>query len=398
MKSCSSPDQMVDLSPEISALIACGSPTRPGGEDVLREALGRVTDWDALLKSAAEHRMMPLLHRSLVKMPELVPEATFSRLREEFFGNAKRNLLMANELLRLLELLGERSIKAIPFKGPLLAFSVYGDLALRQFNDLDILVSRERVMDAVNILVSQGYVPVHSLSGARQRAFLSFQHHHALHHPLTGVDIEVHWRVSPRIYSFPLFAEDVMARSEMICLSSRRILSPSPEDLLLILCHHGSRHYWRRLAWVSDIAWLISSREMDWRVLMERARGAGSTRTLLLGLSLAQSLLGARFPAAVEVMIQEDGMLSRLSSEAVRSLFRSGSEEETGIGEELFYLRARERRRDRIRYYLARALLPTVEEWEAISLPDALFPLYYLVRPIRLIDRYRSGILRWLAR
>ncbi|GAG91885.1 unnamed protein product, partial [marine sediment metagenome] len=84
---------------------------------------------------------MPLLYQSLKKTcPEAVPDDTLEQLRAYFLTNAKRNLFLTGKLLRLLELLKDNGILAVPFKGPVLAESVYGDLSLRQFADLDILV------------------------------------------------------------------------------------------------------------------------------------------------------------------------------------------------------------------------------------------------------------------
>jgi hypothetical protein len=47
-------------------------------------------------------------------------------------------------------------------------------------------------------------------------------------------------------------------------------------------------------------------------------------------------------------------------------------------------MRAQDRLRDRIRYILFRLFLPTVEDWKQVRLPDPLFFLYFLFRPLRL--------------
>jgi len=54
--------------------------------------------------------------------------------------NAARNVFLTNKLFEILNLFKKNDILALPFKGPVLAESVYGDLSLRQFVDLDILV------------------------------------------------------------------------------------------------------------------------------------------------------------------------------------------------------------------------------------------------------------------
>src|SRR5262249_28128936 len=83
----------------------------------------------------------PLLAFTLCgSFSQACPEGIADRLRAFLRVNASRNLLLAHELLRVIDLLGANGIRAIPYKGPLLASQVYGDLGLRLFSDLDILV------------------------------------------------------------------------------------------------------------------------------------------------------------------------------------------------------------------------------------------------------------------
>jgi len=59
-----------------------------------------------------------------------------------------------------------------------------------------------------------------------------------------------------------------------------------------------------------------------------------------------------------------------------------------------FQLRVRERWRDRLRCAVRGAVTPTVTDWAWPHLPEALFPLYYLTRPIRLAARCGRRLLR----
>ncbi|MHC5830140.1 MAG: nucleotidyltransferase family protein, partial [Nostoc sp.] len=71
--------------------------------------------------------------------------------------NGLNNIAQTKELLKILALLEYRGIEAIAFKGPILASSVYGNVALRQFNDLDILVRLQDFWQTKAVLVGQGY-------------------------------------------------------------------------------------------------------------------------------------------------------------------------------------------------------------------------------------------------
>ena len=70
------------------------------------------------------------------------------QLRERYHSNARRNLFLVSELLKLLKLLESHGIGAIAFKGPVLALYAYGNLSLRQQLDLDILVRKRDIFES----------------------------------------------------------------------------------------------------------------------------------------------------------------------------------------------------------------------------------------------------------
>jgi hypothetical protein len=89
---------------------------------------------------------MPLLYWNLHAVcPAAVPATTLDQLKRYFHTITLRNMFLVRELSTLLSMLDAHGIPAIPYKGPVLATSVYGNLALRQFRDLDVLL---RAQDA----------------------------------------------------------------------------------------------------------------------------------------------------------------------------------------------------------------------------------------------------------
>jgi hypothetical protein len=123
-----------------------------------RALLRENIDWSAVLQTALRHGVMPLLYRSLhTTCPDAVPQTFLERLRDCFCASAGHNALLTRELLKLLHLLEGDGIPVLPFKGPVLAVAVYGNLQLRQFGDLDILVRKPDVRRATALLQAQGY-------------------------------------------------------------------------------------------------------------------------------------------------------------------------------------------------------------------------------------------------
>src|SRR5438309_495022 len=100
-------------------------------------------DWQYLIQTALNHGVMPLLYWQLNKIcPEALPNEVANDLRQHFHTNAWHNIILSRELLRLLSLFETHGIPAIPYKGPALAASAYGNLSLRQFCDLDVLLHK----------------------------------------------------------------------------------------------------------------------------------------------------------------------------------------------------------------------------------------------------------------
>ena len=255
--------------------------------------------------------------------------------------NAGWNLSLTRELLRVMALLEKAGIPAISFKGPVLAAQYYGDIGLRQFGDLDILVSRRDVPRAKGILLSSGY---------RTLLCRWFDPHCQLLHLEGKTVVELHWELMPRIFYVAFDWKSLWNRAEPVSIEGTDVRTLSAEDLLLFLCAHGAKHLWERLGWVCDVAQLLRARPgLDWDRLLQSARKVGAERMLLLGFFLAHDLMGVELPALILRKTSADAEVKRLVLDMKSRLLRRAVGP-FGVVETLpFYLRMRERWRDRIR-------------------------------------------------
>jgi hypothetical protein len=283
-------------------------------------------------------------------------------------------------------------IAVIPYKGPVLAACAYGNLALREFNDLDILVRRQEVLRAGELLASYGYRLGYRLTRAQEAAFIRYADQYFYVHDRDSSVVELYWGFASRALSFLLSTERQWWRFERVPLGGGSVSTFSLEDLLLILCAHGSMHRWERLQWICDIAELIHvRRELDWGRLMERATAQGCRRALLLGLLLANELLGARIPEEVAQGLEADPVAKTLAGQVNESLFREDADSQGLFVESLFqpfHIKVLERLQDKVRYCVRQVTVPSMEEYESLPLPAYLFPAYRLLRPVRLTGKY----------
>ena len=395
---------MTLVSPEAKLLLCCARTSKSANSASRIAALLREDiDWVRVLELARKHRVTPLLYWHLgADDSGTVPKHVLEVLRAHFHDNNLRNLSLTGELLKITRAFEAKGIPVVPFKGPTLAVLAYGSLGLREFADLDILVRKQDVSRARELLTSMGYRRQDRVAGAQEAAFLRTRREYVFTRE-GGVVVELHWALTPRILAFRLKPEDLWDRVEKFTLGRDTVLTLSTEDTLLFLCVHGSKHFWYRLAWICDVAELLRARgeTMDWDRLTERARQQGAQRTLFLGLSLANELLGATLPRKISEKMRDDRAVKPLSRQVQEWLFQEPGETSDvfakGLAEESgfhpFRVRVRERLRDKALYCARAALTPTPEDWELLPLPQPFFPLYYVLRPIRLSGRYGQRLL-----
>jgi hypothetical protein len=366
--------------------------------DRLQVLLQQDLDWNYLLEVAPLHGMIPLLYTHLKNLSS-VPENVLKQLQTHFEGNAKRNLFLAGELIKTLNLFERHEIAAIPFKGVTLAINTYGNLSLRQFGDLDILIHPKDVLKVKEIMLNRGYQPPTSpLTKVQESAYLKSAAEYNFISQDNRVSVETHWGIVAGDFlpAFPpeLFWEDL----QPVTIGEKTVSSFSPENLLLVLCIQRSKHLWERLDWICDLAELIQNNpQLNWDKVITKATQIGSERMLFLGLYLAKEMLGLEVPEPVWMKVQRDRKIEKLALQVSQRLFTQQRERSPiGYRRVLFHLATRERLIDRIQYCWRLVTVPTQIEWMRSPLPDYLYFLYYLLRPIRLIKTHKLRPLQYL--
>lgn len=383
------PDPAPGISPpaEVELLLAS---TRVRG---VRECVGSGIDWDRFYELAAWHGLLPLVASSLKAAgPDVVPPAMSERMQEAFRRSAARNLFFASELARIVEWFREAGVPVIPLKGPALAFSVYDHFAQREFEDLDLLVPRPHVRAAAGILVAHGFTPALQLSKTALDSFIRTNYELPFDCEGAPLAIELHWGLQEQKFFSPALDPNAWwNRLESTTIGGVRLATPTRADTLLFLCVHGAKHCWERLKWVCDVARLVdSSPELDWPALHRRAQDMRVEREFLLGLKLASDLLGCVLPEAILAAAARDPIVPALCAE-VRQQLNRGPAERNLLESAHFQLRLRKRARDKARYVLVNVFVPTAGEWKTVPLPGVLSPLYYALRPLRLLANVILG-------
>jgi hypothetical protein len=341
-------------------------------------------DWDQFFRLAEHHCILPLAARNLTTHARGLSLAVAEALRTAYDASVRRNLWYAAELARISQHFETRSIRAVPYKGPALAESTYGDLALRTFGDLDFLISSDDFERGRQALAELGYRLSQDYTPPVDRFWLRTGYERAFDGPAGKYLVELQWRLLPRFYAVDLLAQDLLARSGRITVAGHSVPSLAPEDSLLALCLHAAKHLWMRLIWVSDIAETLRTQPIDYRLAFERARTLGVLRILAVSFWLAQNLVGCQLPVAAEELIAGDRAVPRVGGQFAARLARGASYDFESTEYFRLILELREQRSDRWRYLWRLVWTPGAGDLASVGLPERLFPIYRAVRLVRL--------------
>lgn len=358
----------------------------------LRARCGEGIDWGYLLSMAARHGVTPLVYCHLQDLcPEVVPTSWLTLLRERFHRNAQRNLWLASELVQILAAFEANRVPAIAYKGPVLAAAIYGNLALREFCDLDVLIPHGHLPEAREILSALGYWSPFDRAAAGRAAVGSpgqYQFSSADGEKL----LELHTEITLRYFPKAIDLERIAARAQPVSIGGRTVRTASPEDLLLLLCVHGAKDFWIQLKWICDVGEILRcSADLNWSAVWHEAQRLGCRRMVLLGLRLAHELLATPLPRDIKCLVEADSAVGLLVWQVGQQLFQEAGSS-PGLAERFaFRLRMRGNLMQGLRYCWRLGTSPTEEDWLSASLPGPLAPLCAALRPLRLLQKYGLG-------
>lgn len=351
----------------------------------LAELASKICRWEEVIEGARQHGILPTLFSELAAIePDIAPVA-LELARQEFERNAFQCFTNTAELLEVLNTFEAAEIPAMPFKGVVLGASVYGDMTARTAGDLDVLIYYRDLLRATRILRERGYdLTTKVLEDGSPEAKNYFEYH--FERASDGMVLELRWRLEltqPR-YKHDLGMDWVWPRRRTTELAGAKVPNLDAVSELLMLCMHGSKHVWSRLVWICDVAKLLESEpELDWNFAMKEAKSLGLWRCLALGVLLAQSVVGAQIPIEVLRRFKKERTVSRLAGFFEKHvLLEPGRVPDGRVPYDVQLLRFRER----AGVVLSPTFLrPTARDRAVIKLPKKLEPLYYVIRPFRLL-------------
>lgn len=382
------------ISSEINLLLCC-SQTRL--DNSVRQKINFLVkqqiDWEYLVSLATRHEVLPLLFNSLNAIsPETIPIPIFEKLKVYFQSNVKRSLFLTSQLLRTISILQKNGINAVPFKGPMLAASVYGNPAYRQFSDLDIIVPQKCFYKAKELLLSNQY---QSYLTKLEELFIF---NHAFQIPLCHTNgmfsLDLHWGIAPRKPRRNSGFSCLWDNLSSIFLGGQLVPNFSPESTLLIQCINATKEpHQQSLKQICDINETIQAYpDLCWDIVLHQAHQFGCRRLVLIGLYLTQKLYGTILPDEIIEQILALPIVRTLAEELKQRFLKDAGRLKEDFTKTYFvnkYNFQTTETRDQLLFIFDKIITPHAEDRQFITLPSSLYYLYYLVRPIRLIGGYK---------
>lgn len=381
---------MTQLSAEWQLLLACAR-TRltPAQQEQIAALVPTVTNWPGFLQLVDRQAVTPLVWRSLTSGREInLPETVHVGLRQRVEHNTYQALLLAAELARLVRRFEQAGIRVIPLKGPVLAVQLYGDLALRQAGDLDLFVDPQRFDEAERIVLELGYTrssPSFTLSPVQAAAHRKAYYHSVYNHQELPITVELHWQWIEHERLLPLGFDEAWQRCGRLTIGGVALAVLPLDILLLYLCTHGAREEWCRLKWLCDLPiWLAVATADDLSRAAVQARRLGVERPFAGGLQLASEIFNIPLPLPLHTLIPPDPVTTTLVRYNRQSLYQEQPFWLTPGIRQLWHVWYMLKLRPELAYKrrCLYCMALRTEDYGLIPLPDWLFPLYFLLRPL----------------
>jgi hypothetical protein len=391
------PLQTESLTPEVSSneyrlLLACAR--RSLNQQDIAKAQSLIAagiDWNLLCRHAESHGLLPLLfHHLQGNFPQAIPH--LEEHKQEFLKDTVHKLLWTHLLVQVLQALEVAGIRALAYKGPALAAALYGDVALREMSDLDILVDPARLAVAREVLINLGFRPLVRHSRKQEDARLRSDCECEFSSADGKMMVDLHWQIAERHLSPRFNFQDLWDRRRMVSLGNQSVPTFSAEDTTLLLAVHGGKHLWQRLSWLADFA-ESQRQDLNWDILRERARNARAERMLRLGSVLANQIFSVPLPSEFNAGVHHDATVRRIAANIARTLFEDTNSLGSDRARWLTMVCLADTRWEGLRCGVRFATTSGPREWQTVRLPDSLFGIYSLLRLVTVLRAAPSLLL-----
>lgn len=313
-----------------------------------------VRDWETLIWQARSAELLGQLRHCLVEAGkiDLAPAKAQGHLNLAWTISERHRQAVHFELQHLATSLARLNCPVILLKGAAYSAQSLGAAQGRVFNDIDIMVPKERLNQVEQTLLGAGWIPTH-LNRYDQRYYRRWMHeippmehksrstvldiHHTIIPPTSGIkpDAAAMFKSALPVATTDISSFDVLAQEEMVIHSA---------------CHLFYGEFQKGLRDLFDLHVLVSEfskRDGFWHTLEARAEQMGLGDAVLDALTQCQRIFGTHIDQDTLKHFQEmhrhpfSGRIRGwIFEQVLRSPHPSASEKWTGFARWLAYARS----------------------------------------------------------
>jgi hypothetical protein len=303
-------------------------------------------------------------------------------LKNKYIKNMTRNTKQLGICAKLNQLFQAGNIPIHFFKGLSLSKVLYCDIALRNNNDIDVLISKSDLEQANSILNSMGFYAHEFDALDDEWRNVYFKVHKDIGYTnQEGHLIELHLELSiPIIHEMSIYQKELQNRNTLF-------QTEVTSEELLYLCWHGSHTLFHRLKWLVDIK--LYSEKLENTIDESSFFSDDRSRIIVCSLYLLATIYQTPLPNKATIFYKKDWLCRMMIKTCLQGLdnptyVNSGS---FAVKRHLFEIFAFKSSKYKLAMLLCK-LQPTILDYSSINClsPRWLF-LIYPLRPFLAFKR-----------
>ncbi len=228
-------------------------------------------EWEKLKFMLLYNELASFLYIILKNNSLSLPFDFLSFLKNVYYRDLFRYIVLFNELLTILDAANKKSILIIPIKGFSIGEEYYKKFGFRPLSDIDLLIKEEELEKGIKLLCELGYEK--NFFGAKESYWRNKQCHiNFLKRNKNGsILVELHWSLDfKRDNKYALSC--LWKRLKKVKIKDKEIFVMAPEDTLFSLALH-QRRFGKvfNLKYICDVGIILEKEKLNWEYIIEAA-------------------------------------------------------------------------------------------------------------------------------
>lgn len=293
------------LSPEEKIILASVkiSPD-PSDLELINSEIPFVTNWEYFIDTISLRGIAPLFYIKISALSNaaLIPDFVKEKARKIYFKTMSRGMLLYAHFKEIAAAFEKENIPMIPLKGVFLAEKMYQDIALRQFSDIDLLVSPENGERCLNILKEIGYKSTLIMQTEFVQSLSEIVHYPPM--AKKDISVEIHIKLHRNHPEYFLDPAKIFEHAQPDTLHNFKVLKMDKYDMLIHLCLHLDKHFVSgslQFTCYNDIVNYLNSyiTDFDWIEMEKRVAIYQATNQVYLHLMISNKYFHLQLPEAI---------------------------------------------------------------------------------------------------